>query len=111
MSPDPCPSCGANRNVVGRSHRCLPRQIAPAPVIQSVDNGADRTSVTHNPITHRSTVTHTAPAGTDHPVQSAPQSKAAERQARYRTKHGATYRERHRDLMRQKRAAHKQRAA
>jgi hypothetical protein len=28
VKPDPCPHCNANRNVVGKVHRCLPLQIA-----------------------------------------------------------------------------------
>jgi hypothetical protein len=31
VKPDPCPLCGANRSVVGRVHRCVPLQVAPAP--------------------------------------------------------------------------------
>jgi hypothetical protein len=32
MTPDPCPSCGANRNVVGIRHNCRPPPAAPKPV-------------------------------------------------------------------------------
>jgi hypothetical protein len=63
---------------------------------------AKRVPVTHKAITHTS-VTHA--------VTHTERSKGAERQARYRAKHGATYREKHRNLMRRRRAAGKARAA
>jgi hypothetical protein len=38
MKPDPCPLCGANRNVVGKVHRCLPLQIVAEPTSTDVAN-------------------------------------------------------------------------
>ena len=95
MKPVPCPLCGANLNVVGTRHRCVPRQIAPAPVTHPVDNGAGKGTRVDN--------------GNDKPrviniATSANAQTNAQRQAKWRSANRDKHRERNRDLMRQRRA-------
>lgn len=93
-----CPVCGANLALVGRMHRCMPPANAPGRRskfgwvrdVKPVDG--TRAAATHGPATH-GPATH--------------KSTSAERQARYRAKDPATYRQRHRELMRRRRAAAK----
>lgn len=40
MKPDPCPKCGANRNLVGYRHNCVPA----APALASAEHLANQTS-------------------------------------------------------------------
>ena len=87
-----CERCGANLALVGKMHRCVPRQVDGVPIL------AQQPPVTHKQqqaVTHASSsVTHT----------DSRRSKGAERQARYRAKDPHAYRQRHRDYMRRRRA-------
>jgi hypothetical protein len=42
MKPNPCLLCGANLNVVGKVHRCVPLQIGTAPT--NIDVANEKTS-------------------------------------------------------------------
>ena len=94
MKPAPCPLCGANLNVVGTRHRCVPRQIAPAPVTH-VDNGDGKGTHVDN--------------GNDKPrviniATSANAQTNAQRQAKWRSANRDKHRERNRELMRRRRS-------
>jgi hypothetical protein len=96
-----CQSCGASDLLTSRrAHEQACRAGVPVvwtdinPHTQAKAQPVTHTSVTHETVTPAS-VTHTE------------RSKDAERQARYRERHGAAYRERHRDLMRKVRATEK----
>jgi hypothetical protein len=87
VKPDPCPLCGANRNVVGRMHYCVPRH--------DVDN--DNSKGMHTSVINTATASNAR--------------SNAERQAKWRAANQDKHRERNRDLMRQKRATEKATAA
>jgi hypothetical protein len=76
---DFCPICGANREVVGRVHRCVPAVVARA----------------SEPVTHTPAVTH---AVTHKALTN------AERQARWRKANAELCRLRNRDRMRRQRS-------
>ena len=101
MKPDPCPLCGANRNLVGRRHNCMPTQAAkpsaePVACKPDVDNDAGEANRVDN-ANGKMTVINISPAVS---AQS-----NAQRQAKWQAANRDKHRERNRDLMRQKRAS------
>jgi hypothetical protein len=84
---NPCPKCGLVNIKLVPSHKRECRAVAPPPVTHKTIGPASLTPVISDSVTH------------------AARSKGAVRQARYRAKDPEAYRQRHRDLMRRRRAA------
>jgi len=103
MKPNAKPArcaCGYHSALMGRVHNC------PLPGGPRWDDALAKPQPPASPgVTHKPTVTHGASLTNVTHTAPATKSKAAERQARYRAKLGDAYKQRHRDLMRQKRAS------
>ena len=85
MSAGHCPGCGAVLALVGRVHRCQVAGFEVGATVMHIPDAPD--SVTHSPEPLRTDVTHNA-----------------ERQRRFRGRHGEEYRRKNRERMRRLRA-------